>query len=430
MDIKSIIENKKQKKELTKEEIVHFISKYNKGEITDIQASSLLTLINLNGITEREMADFTKAISETGIMTNLSNISENIVDIHSIGGIDDKVSIILMCALSSIGIPTAKIAVRQLALCDKLKTIPGFSTEMNLKYFSEIVQNNEISIISEPSDIAPVENKLYRVRNLINCMDDMNIMALCIMGIKIALGANNIIFDISVGKGNYIKNREQAREVSKVFIKIGKYFNKNIKCVITDSNEPIGYSFGNIIEIEEIVKSLNGEIANDVKEMVLEIGVSYMALLGLGTNEASNKKILLNALDSGKAYKKFKELVSAQGGDVGALEHLKEYGKTKIAIPVLATEEGYIEKIDIDIVRSLSIYLNATRVKKDVKIDVGSGILFNKKIGDRVEVGEVLAYIHTNDENKVKGAVTNLKEAFSISGNKVEIMSKIIDIVE
>ena len=430
MDIKTIIDNKREKKELTKDEIVHFISKYNKGDITDIQASSLITLMYTNGMSENEMVELVKAISETGDIINLSNISENIVDIHSIGGIDDKVSIILMCVLSSIGIPTAKIAVRQLAICDKLKTIPGFTTDINMDSFTEIVKNNEIAIISEPSNIAPIENKLYRIRNLINCMDDMSIMAICIMGIKIALGANNIIFDISVGKGNYIKTRDEAKKFSKIVIKIGKYFNKNIKCVITDSNEPIGYSFGNISEIDEIVKSLNGEMPPDIKEMVVEIGLSYMSLLGVGKDEPSNKKLIISSINSGKAYKKFKELVSAQGGDVGTLTQLKEIGKTKITIPVLSTVEGYVEKIDIDIVRSLSVYINATRVKKDVKLDVGSGIILNKKIGDKVEPGEVLAYINTNDEKKVKGTVENLKEAFIISNNKIDTMSKIMDIIE
>lgn len=430
MDAKSIIENKRNKKELTSEEIRHFISKYNKGDILDVQAAAIITLMYTNGITENEIIELTKAISETGKIINISEISKDIIDIHSIGGINDKVSIILTCAISSLGIPTAKVSGRELGLADKMQTIPGYNANIDIEKFKEVIEQAGIGIIGEPNELAPVENKIYRIRNLVGCMDSIPLTAIGVMGTKIALGANNIIFDISFGESTYIKTKEDAKKLSKMFIQIGKYFNKTVKCIITDFNEPLGYNFGNIIEIIEVADCLKGNMPEDIKELVLEIGNKYMSLLDTGKNTTENKKMILDVIKNGKAYQKFLELISIQGGDTKTIDNLNEIGKTKIVIPVLAEENGYIKKIDIDMVRSIAIYLNAIRVSKEKKIDLGAGIVLNKKIGDKVEVGEVLAYIHTNDEAKVKGSVENLKDAFIVSKKIIEGNNKVIDFIE
>lgn len=430
MDAKSIIENKRNKKELTSEEIRHLISKYNKGDILEVQVAAIITLMYTNGITENEIIELTKAISETGKIINLSEISNDIIDIHSIGGINDKVSIILTCAISSLGIPTAKVSGRELGLSDKMKTIPGYNANIEIEKFKEIINQAGIGIIGEPNELAPVENKIYRIRNLIACMDSIPLTAIGIMGTKIALGANNIMFDISFGDSTYIKTKEDAKRLAKMFIQIGKYFNKTVKCIITDYNEPLGYNFGNISEIEEVVNCLKGNMTEDIKELVLEIGDKYMSFLDTGKNSVENKKMILETIKNGNAYEKFLELVSIQGGDTSTIDNLNEIGKTKIVIPVFAETDGYIKKVDIDMVRSIAIYLNAIRVSKDNKIDVGSGIVLNKKIGDKVQVGEILAYIHTNDESKVKGAVENLKDAFIVSKKSVEVKDKVIDFIE
>ena len=427
MDAKSIIENKRNKKELTSEEIRHFISKYNKGDISDVQMGALITLINSNGITEEEIIEFTKAISETGKMMNLSEISKDIIDIHTIGGIEDKVSIILTCAISSLGIPTAKIAGRELGLCDKLQTIPGYNAEVSVTEFEEIIKKNGIGIIGEPNELAPVENKIYKVRNEIACMDNISLTAIGIMATKIALGARNIIFNISFGESTYIKTKEDAKRLAKLFVQIGKYFDKAVKCIITDYNEPLGHTFGNIIEIDEVIKCLKGDMPENIKELVLELGNKYMSLLDYGKSANKNKQAILDAIESGKVYEKFLELIKAHHGDINAIEDIK---KAKIIIPVFAEVDGYVKKIDIDIVRSIAIYLNAIRVNKGKKLDIGAGIVFNKKIGDAVQVGEILAYIHTNDEEKVKGAVENLKDAFVISKKKVELSPRVVDFIE
>lgn len=430
MDAKSIIENKRDKKELTKDEIRHFIAKYNKDSISDVQAASLITLIYTNGLTEEEMVNFISCMAETGELINLGNLSKDIIDIHSIGGMNEKVPIILACALSSLGIPVAKISGRELGLIDKLQSIPDYNALLDIEKFKQNILKEGIGIISEPSTIAPVENKIYNIRSQIACMDSIVLTAIGIMSTKIAIGANNIIFDIAFGKSTYLKTKEEAKNLAKLLILMGKYFDKLVKCVITEQNEPLGYTFGNIAEIDEVIKCLNGDMAEDIRELVLELGDKYLSLTGKGINSAKNKAMILEEIESRRAYKKFLELVKIQEGNTEKLSNIAEIKKTKIVIPVLAEDTGYVKNIDIDIVRSIGVYLEAIRDKVDSNLDIGAGIEFNKKIGDKVEVGEVLAYVRTNNEEKVKGTIENLNNAFEISKNPVEKTERIVDVIE
>ena len=251
MDIKSIIARKRAKKELTKDEIKIFIGKYTKGEISDAQAAALLSYIYVNGLTEREIVDFTVEMANSGDTIDLSQISNNIVDKHSTGGVGDKVTLILMPIIASLGLPVAKISSRGFGISggtiDKLESIPGYDSEISLNEFKENVEKVGVSIIHQSLNLAPAESKIYKLRNEIGCGDSLPIIAASLMSLKVASGSNKIVFDITCGNGTYIKTREEARRLAKLLKRLGILLGKDVGSVITSMDEPLGYSVGHIL---------------------------------------------------------------------------------------------------------------------------------------------------------------------------------------
>ncbi len=243
MDIKSIIAKKRNRKELTKDEIKVFIGKFTKGEISDAQAAALLSYIYINGLTEREIVDFTIEMANSGERVDLSQIADNIVDKHSTGGVGDKATLILMPIIASLGLPVAKISSRGLGISggtiDKLESIPGYDSEISLEEFKENVQRVGVSIIHQSFNLAPAESKLYRLRNEIGCGDSLPIIAASLMSLKLASGSNKIVFDITCGNGTYIKTRDEARRLAKLLKRLGVLLGKDVGCVVTSMDEPL-----------------------------------------------------------------------------------------------------------------------------------------------------------------------------------------------
>lgn len=429
MGIKSMIIKKRAKMKLDEEEIREFIFKYYKEEILDEQAAALLTLMYTNEISENEAVYLTQAMAETGEELELNRISNEIVDFHSIGGIGDKLIIILMSVMSSLGVPMAKICGRELGMIDRLSTIPGFRLDIELENLKNQISEIGEVIIAEPENIAPIENKMYRLRNSIACNDNVPLIAISIMSQKVAVGSKNIVFDITCGKDAYVKNKNDAKKLAKYLIFIGKKLYKNVSCIISDLDEPLGNSFGNLLEIKEIVQCLNGYMTSDIYEMIVGIGCKIMAITEKEKDLNKSKQMIINAINNGSAYNSFIKLIDRQSGDIQFINNISDIGNSKIVVPVLANSTGFVEKIDVDLIRSLGIYLGAIRSKKDDVIDYGSGIVLSKKIGEQVNIGEILAYVHTNDDTKIKGAVDNLKNAFKISDKKVTKNSRILDFV-
>lgn len=419
--IRDLIKKKKNNEQLTEDEINFFIYSYNKDEILREQAASLLTLMNTMGITEKEMVFLSNAMAESGEKLNIYEISNQVVDIHPIGGMDDKIVIMILAILSALEMPSIKIIGREIGIKDKLLNaeIYKYNNE-NKQKIKDFVNNNKIVLIDEPEKVAPVENKLYKLRNDIACNDDISIIATNLMSQKIALGFRNIFFDISYGEKAYVKTLNQAQALAKYLIKIGNNINRNVKCIITKLDEPVGRFFGNTIELKEALEALKGNISSDVKELVLEIGSNIIELETGNKNSRENKQKILYAIESKKAYNKLLELIS------GGQEHI-HLNKAKQIIPVMSTQEGYVEKIDISIIRTTAQYLNAIRHTNANKIDFGSGVEICKKIGDKVEIGELLGYIHTNDETKIETAVSKLKESFCMTNKKIKTKSRIIE---
>ena len=430
MDIKSIIAKKRLNKELTKDEIKVFVGKYTKGEISDAQAAALLSYIYVNGMTEREITDLTIEMANSGDVIDLSGISDNIVDKHSTGGVGDKATLILMPIIASLGLPVAKISSRGLGISggtiDKLESIPGYRTDLNIDEFKETVQNVGVSIINQNFNINPAESKIYKLRNEIGCGSSLPIVAASLMSLKLATGSNKIVFDITCGNGTYIKTKEEAKKLAKLLKRLGILLEKEVKCVITSMDEPLGYSIGHILEIKETIEGLQGKMTQDLGDVVISLG---RAILELSTNvkdKEQNEKTILEAIRSGRAYEKFKEMVKAQYGSLEYVENIENFPVAKHIIPVYSDKDGFIERVDADMVGSIARYLGAGRMNDDSEINRTAGIVLNKKIGDEVENGDILAYIHTDDESKIMGATQNLVDAFVVTNKKVIAKPKVL----
>ena len=433
MEIKSIIRKKRAKGELTRDEIKYFVGKLMKGEITDSQAGALLSYIYINGLTEEEIANLSTCMAESGDMIDLSDIGDNIVDKHATGGIGDKATILLMPILASIGVPVAKISSRGYGISggtiDKLESIPGFKTDLNIEHFKANVKNIGVCIMNQGLNFAPAEGKIYKLRNEIACENSLPIIASSLMSLKIATGSNKIVFDITSGKGTYISTQEEARRLAKLLVRLGKNINKDVKCVITNMNQPIGYSIGHNLEMKETINALKGIIAEDLAEVVETLG-SLMISLATGEKDLKeNSAKIKEAIKSGAAFEKFKEMVAAQGGDIDYVNDPELFKRSKYIMPVLSTESGTVESIDADMVGSIATYLGAGRMKESGDINRTAGIVLNNKIGDSVTVGETLAYVHTDEDSKVSGTTQNLKDAFVITNKKIAQNQKIVQIV-
>lgn len=414
--IKDLIRKKREKKELTEEELNFFIYSYNRDEILKEQAASLLTLMYTNGLTEKELGYLVKAMSETGEKSELYRISNKIVDIHPVGGMDDKIVIMLIAIINALGYNSAKIIGREIGIKDKLRDVHIYKTNYkNIEELEAKLQKKEIILFEEPENTAPVENKLYKLRNDIACNDDIELIAISLMSQKVAIGVKNIVFDISYGEKAYVKTLNDAKKLLQVLEKIGNTLNVGVRGIITKLEEPLGKYFGSGLELKEALEALKGNMSEDIKSLTLEMGSEIISLITKNNNEKQNKNMIQEIIDNGQAYKKLIELINKDEIQI----------KPKNVIPVMSQVDGYVERIDMSIIRSNAKYLNAIRHNEEQELDYEAGIELSKKIGDRVEIGEILGCIYTNDDTKIQSAVQYLKDAYVISNTRPKYKGRI-----
>lgn len=433
MNIQEIIGKKRDGLVLNKEEISYFVSEYTNGNVTDYQAAALVMAIYINGMNKEETTTLALEMSKSGDVLDLSEISENVIDKHSTGGVGDKITLVLMPIIASLGIPVAKMSGRGLGFTggtvDKLESIPGYRTELNINEFIENVKNTGISVIGQTANLTPADKKLYALRDTINCVGSMPLIASSIMSKKIAAGANKIVLDVTVGSGAFMKNKEDAITLSNMMKDIGSLADRETVCVLTNMNEPVGHAVGNTLEIIETIECLKGNIPEDIKEIITTIGSYIIKLSGKSEDLEENKKMILENIYNGKAYNKFLELVKSQNGNIEYIENTEKFEKAKYIIPVIADKDGFVEELNAEKVGLISVSLGAGRVKKEDDIDKAVGIILNKKIADEVKVGDILGFIHANDEQKGKDAVEQLKDTYKISEMKVEKEKIILGVV-
>lgn len=434
MNILEIISKKRDGFELTKEEINYFIQGYTQGEVTDYQAAALIMAIYIKGMTNEETTNLSLAMSKSGEVLDLSKFGQNVVDKHSTGGVGDKVSIILLPIIASLGIPVAKMSGRGLGhtggTIDKLESIPGYTTNVEIEKFIENVEKIGISMIGQTMNLAPADKKIYALRDTISCVDCIPLIASSIMSKKIASGANKLVLDVTVGHGAFMKTIEDAQKLSKEMIEIGKLANLETICVLTNMNEPLGYAVGNTIEIIEAIKALKGEMPEDLKNVVLELGSYMIKLAGKGENVEENKQKMIENIKNGKAYSKFLELVKNQNGEITYIENPEKLEKAKYIIPVYAKDEGYIHEINAEKIGKLACNLGAGRLKKEDIIDKTVGIEICKKVAEYVHIGDTLAYIHLNKKEKQEESINELLNIFKIKKETKEKEKIVFEIIK
>ena len=418
MNILEIIAKKRDAKELSKEEIEYFVEEYTKGEIPDYQASALIMAIYINGMNDREITDLTLAMAYSGEVLDLSCFGTNVVDKHSTGGVGDKVSIILLPIIASMGVPVAKMSGRGLGFTggtvDKMESIPGYRTNIEVDEFISNVKKVGISMIGQTMNLAPTDKKIYALRDTISCVENIPLIASSIMSKKIASGANKIVIDVTVGKGAFMKTEEDAQELAEQMIRIGKLAEKEVRCVLTPMDEPLGFAVGNSLEVIEAINFLKGDMPEDLKEVVLELGAQMLDLAGKGENIEENKLKMLQNIENGSAYNKFVEMVQNQGGDISYIEDTTKFEKSKYVSAVVTEKTGVVQDINAEDIGKLACYLGAGRVKKEDRIEPNVGIILNKKVGDKVQEEDFLAYICANDEQKLREAEHRILEIYNI----------------
>lgn len=434
MDIYEIINKKENSEKLSKEEIDFFVEEYTDGCISDLEAADLIRAIYANGMDYEETTYLTLAMAYSGEVLDLSKIIGCVVDKHSTGGIGDKITLILMPIIAALDIPIAKMSGRGLGYTggtvDKLESIPGYNTALPIEKFIENIQEIGISLIGQTLNLAPADKKIYALRDEISCVESIPLIASSIMSKKIAAGANKIVLEVTVGKGAFMKDLQSAKKLAETMINIGKLAGKQTVCVLTNMNEPLGYSIGNTLEVIEAVESLQGDMEQDIQEVVLEIGALMIKLAKKGESIEENKQKIMDVINSGEAYIKFLELVEAHGGDVSYINDVSKFENAKYVHPIFVNTTGYVKSIDALKLGKISCMLGAGRIKKEDNIDPQVGLIINKKIGDKIEAGEIIGIIHANEEEKLNNAIEEFKDAIEICEEYVEREEVILGIME
>ena len=414
MNIKEIIAKKRDRNKLNKEEINYFIENYTNGNITDYQAAALVMAIYINGMDKEETTNLTIAMANSGEILDLSSLGKIVVDKHSTGGVGDKVTLILAPIIASLGVPVAKMSGRGLGITggtrDKLESIPGYKTEIEIKDFIKNVKKIGISLIGQTGNLAPADKKIYALRDAINCTESIPLIASSIMSKKLASGADKIVIDVTYGSGAFMKTKENAEKLAETISKIGNGAGKETVCILTGMEEPLGYAIGNTLEIIEVVNCLKGNMPEDVKEVVLKLGSNMLKLAGISNNIEECEKLILQNIQNGNAYEKFIELVENQGGDIEYIKDTNKFEKAKYIMPVIADKDFKISEINAGKIGNLCVELGAGRIKKEDSIDYSAGIVLNNKVGEKVKKNDILAYVHSNNEEKCKNSVDEMKK--------------------
>ena len=419
MNILDIIAKKRDNKTLCKEEFDFFVRGYTKGDITDYQAAAFIMSIYINGMTDEELFYLTNSMANSGEILDLSELGENIIDKHSTGGIGDKVSIVLLPIVASLGIPVAKMSGRGLGFTggtvDKLESIPGYRTNIGIEEFKNNVKKCGISMIGQTANLAPADKKIYDLRSSISCVDSIPLIASSIMSKKIASGANKIVLEVTYGKGAFMKTLQEAKSLAKKMEKLGELAGREVISIFTPMDEPIGYAIGNTLEIIEAIDFLKArKIPNDLKNIVLELGSNMIKLAGRGQNLTKNKELMMETIKNGSAFEKLKQMVKNQGGDISYIEDTTKFEKSRYEIEVYGEKAGTIKEINAENIGELTCYLGAGRIRKEDKIDNSVGIILNKKVGEIIKKDELIAKVYANDFEKGNFVKEQIQKIYKI----------------
>ncbi len=458
MRMYDIIEKKRDKRELTKEEIEFAVNGYSNGEIPDYQMSALLMAIYLNGLTNLELVYLTFAMRDSANILDLSSLKKEgkyIVDKHSTGGVGDKVTLIVLPIVASLGVDVCKMSGKGLGFtggtADKLESIIGYDINIDLNRAINQVKDIGVCLMSQSSDIAIADKKIYALRDTTATVESIDLIASSIMSKKLASGVDKILLDVTVGSGAFMKNVDDAKKLAKTMVNIGKLAKVETKAVITSMSEPLGHSVGNAVEIKEVIsfllsdeETLLSDYNKDLKDVVFEIAAQMMKMAGSGDDIEENKNKIFESIVSKKAYHKFIELIQAQDGKT--YEVYMDWVGENLEMPVLkdkvkymkeihAQDDGFVVSINSKKIGEALVCLGGGRLRKDEDIDYAVGFEFSKKVGDKVKKGDTILTVLYNDKDKFEDAFSYIEEAIYIDNieeglaNGLKQKPHVIDII-
>lgn len=429
-----LIMKKRNGGELSEEEIAHLIQGFVSGEIPDYQMSALLMALYYKGMTKEETVHLTMEMAKSGDMLDLSAIHGVKVDKHSTGGIGDKTTLVVGPMVASLGIPVAKMSGRGLGYTggtiDKLESFDGFSTSMSVEDFVDHVNQLHFALTGQTGNLAPADKKIYALRDVTATVDSIPLIASSIMSKKIASGADAIVLDVKMGSGAFMKNLEDARELAKTMVDIGRGVGRKMAAVISDMDQPLGLAVGNALEVMEAIDVLKGKGPADVRELCIVLGMYMVNCAKSEISLEDARTMLEKSLDDGSALAKFREFVAAQGGNPDTIEDYSLLPNAKYIVELKSEESGYVTHIEADEVGASSIILGAGRERKEDTINKAVGIVLNRKINEEVQKGDVLAYIHGDDMEKIEQSAKRLLKAYEISPTPRNEHRLIYEIIE
>jgi len=403
MRMVDLIEKKRDGGELTTEEINFIIDGYTKDEIPDYQVSALAMAIFFKDMTERERADLTMAIVNSGDTIDLSAIEGVKVDKHSTGGVGDTTTLVLAPLVAALDIPVAKMSGRGLGhtggTIDKLEAIAGFHVEIGKDEFVSLVNKDKIAVIGQSGNLTPADKKLYALRDVTATVDSIPLIASSIMSKKIAAGSDAIVLDVKTGAGAFMKTVEDAKKLAHAMVSIGNNVGRKTMAVISDMSQPLGLAIGNALEVKEAIETLQGKGPKDLEELCLALGSQMVFLANKASSLEEAEEMLKEVIRNGKALEKFKSFIANQGGDPSVVDHPEKLPQAPYLIEVPAKADGVVTEIIADEIGTAAMLLGAGRATKESEIDLAVGLMLNKKIGDAVKIGESLVTIHSNREN-------------------------------
>ncbi len=413
-----IIKHKRDGKALAPESIRAFLNGYLAGEVPDYQMAALLMAVFFRGLTPDELNAWTDCMLRSGTVLDLSDIPGAKIDKHSTGGVGDKISLPLAALVASCGVKVPMISGRGLGhtggTLDKLESIPGFETDLSIDRFRKQLADIGVSMIGQTSSLAPLDRRLYALRDVIAAVESLPLIASSIMSKKLAAGIDGLVLDVKVGSGAFMKNVDEARALAETMVAIGARMNKRVVAVLTDMNQPLGRAVGNSLEVEESLAVLNGEGPDDVVELTMVLGAQMLVLGGIAASTAEARPLLREAIERGRACATFETMVLAQGGDPAVVRDPRRLPRAAQRDEITAARAGYLQSIDTEQVGIAAMQLGAGRTRVDSPIDPAVGLTVQARLGEQIEKGQTLVVMHSNPGSNKDKARALLQDAFRV----------------
>lgn len=428
-----VIVRKRDKEELSAEEIHFLVSGFTDGTIPDYQMAAFSMAVLLNGMSHQEITELTLAMAASGDQLDLSEFMGRVVDKHSTGGVGDKTTLVVAPMVAACGLPVGKMSGRGLGFSggtiDKLESIPGFKADLSTEEFIQQLRDHNIVLTGQSADLAPADGKLYALRDVTGTVQSIPLIASSVMSKKIASGADSIALDVKVGRGAFMKTLDQARELAEVMVAIGELSGRRVIALLSQMDQPLGIAVGNALELKEAIEMLHGKGPEDFHVHCIDLS-AYMLILGHLTDDLETaRNMAQETIDNGSAWAKFREMIQIQHGEVDFVDHPERLPASQLVIPINADKSGYVQTVDAREVGESSVMIGAGRAKKDDVIDPAVGIMVRVKVGDKIEAGNRLFDVHVSKESDFDLVFEKLKQAVEISDEPVEAPPLIWDVI-